>query len=721
MAHPQQASVGAPRLALGARASLHTLRQSSGKFKINKPAKSIPEKPHRPIPVEHRAAQPSPIAHRQETTEFFAESGFNELGISGIICRDLELAGFSRPSAVQALAMPPIVQGKSVVLAAETGSGKTLAYLAPLATLLQRRASAEPDSHSRRSRCLALVLVPNAALCQQVLAATALVSGNGLRAAHVSSSLPPPREPPDIVVATPGGLMALLREGDNYGAMWTEEGVGRHVGHVVVDEADMLLTGGFEKDVNRLLDMFKAADRRMSEEEVMEQCGMNREDFSRLNRFLKRACWEGGLPAMLRAGFRPPGVQQGSTTSSVSGEAAAAPEGSQAEAGGAEGEQVQAEAGPSKHEVDLGPTAAAAAAGEQVAVSVPWRRQYVFVAATMPSALRGDTGAALKDRYPDALWLTGDLLHRSQPQVSHSWLHVAPGQWEESLIAAVLGDAASAVRGPVKGGAAPAGADSRRRTLFSSHDSDDSDDSDGAAADARPNGGLANDASGSGPTAGSMMDITIATDDINGVAAASGRVVDGVVSDDSGAGGAAGSGRVGGVSSSGGEQQRSGSVVVGGRRTLVFARDVSAAQRAAQVLRGAGVKLDVYHKGVPMAERVAVLRRAGEWPDSVVVCTDAAARGVDIPRVDHVVQADFAATAVDFLHRIGRTARAGCSGHVTSLYADEDEALVEVLREYIAAGRPVEDCFSSNRSFSKKLKRYGRFVPRGQEAPKESP
>jgi hypothetical protein len=40
-----------------------------------------------------------------------------------------------------------------------------------------------------------------------------------------------------------------------------------------------------------------------------------------------------------------------------------------------------------------------------------------------------------------------------------------------------------------------------------------------------------------------------------------------------------------------------------------------------------------------------------------------------------------------------------------------------VLQEYVDAGRPVEDCFSRNRSFGRKVKRYGKFVPRGEAGP----
>ena len=56
-----------------------------------------------------------------------------------------------------------------------------------------------------------------------------------------------------------------------------------------------------------------------------------------------------------------------------------------------------------------------------------WRRQYVFVAATMPSILTADVGSVIQKLYPDAEWITGELLHRSKPQITHEWLQVCGG------------------------------------------------------------------------------------------------------------------------------------------------------------------------------------------------------------------------------------------------------------------------------------------------------
>ena len=153
-------------------------------------------------------------------------------------------------------------------------------------------------------------------------------------------------------------------------------------------------------------------------------------------------------------------------------------------------------------------------------------------------------------------------------------------------------------------------------------------------------------------------------------------------------------------------------------RTLIFVKDVASAKSTADRLsRAVDVPVLEYHKGIPFMKRSQTMNAVKNEGLStyVLVATDAAARGLDLPNVDHIVQADFAASAMDFLHRAGRTARAGKSGIVTSLYTREDEALVGAIKEAIDAGVPVEGAFSRNRSFRNKMKKYGTYVPRGQQ------
>uniref|UniRef100_A0A5B7BXT6 RNA helicase n=1 Tax=Davidia involucrata TaxID=16924 RepID=A0A5B7BXT6_DAVIN len=141
-------------------------------------------------------------------------------------------------------------------------------------------------------------------------------------------------------------------------------------------------------------------------------------------------------------------------------------------------------------------------------------------------------------------------------------------------------------------------------------------------------------------------------------------------------------------------------------RTMVFANTVEAVEAVAKVLLGAGIECFRYHSDTSLEERTKnllnFLHKGG-----VLVCTDAAARGLDVPNVSHVIQAEFAMSAVDFLHRVGRTARAGQPGLVTSLYTESNRDLVAVVRQAGTLDQPVEKAFSRKRSFRNKLKKRG--------------
>ncbi|PWA46733.1 DNA/RNA helicase, DEAD/DEAH box type, N-terminal [Artemisia annua] len=139
-------------------------------------------------------------------------------------------------------------------------------------------------------------------------------------------------------------------------------------------------------------------------------------------------------------------------------------------------------------------------------------------------------------------------------------------------------------------------------------------------------------------------------------------------------------------------------------RTMVFANTVEAVEAIATVLQGAGIECYCYHSESSLEERTRNLVDFQE-KGGIFVCTDAAARGTDIPNVSHVIQAEFATSAVDFLHRVGRTARAGQPGLVTSMYNESNRDLVSAVRQAGKLCEPVEKAFSRKRSFRKKLKK----------------
>ncbi|WP_405012135.1 DEAD/DEAH box helicase [Kitasatospora sp. NBC_01539] len=102
-------------------------------------------------------------------------------------------------------------------------------------------------------------------------------------------------------------------------------------------------------------------------------------------------------------------------------------------------------------------------------------------------------------------------------------------------------------------------------------------------------------------------------------------------------------------------------------RTIIFVRTQMGADRVAEQLVEAGVKADALHGGMTQGARTRVL---GDFKDgyvNVVVATDVAARGIHVDGIDLVLNVDPAGDHKDYLHRSGRTARAGRSGIVVTL------------------------------------------------------
>jgi superfamily II DNA/RNA helicase len=132
-----------------------------------------------------------------------------------------------------------------------------------------------------------------------------------------------------------------------------------------------------------------------------------------------------------------------------------------------------------------------------------------------------------------------------------------------------------------------------------------------------------------------------------------------------------------------------------GKRILVFCNTLGSARAAEHHLRERGLATVSYHGDVPLEGRRAAIADfsapAEGAPPPVLVATDLAARGLDIPgRVDHVVNFDFPLNPIDYLHRTGRTARAGAAGRVTSIVARGDKVLAERIEDALTRGLPLD-------------------------------
>ncbi len=125
-------------------------------------------------------------------------------------------------------------------------------------------------------------------------------------------------------------------------------------------------------------------------------------------------------------------------------------------------------------------------------------------------------------------------------------------------------------------------------------------------------------------------------------------------------------------------------------RTMVFVNMKREADRIAHILKHNGIQAAAISGDVPQKKRLRMLREflSGELP--VLVATDVASRGLHVPDVSHVVNYDLPYDPEDYVHRIGRTARAGATGDAISFACETYAMSLPDIEEFIGHAIPVE-------------------------------
>lgn len=120
---------------------------------------------------------------------------------------------------------------------------------------------------------------------------------------------------------------------------------------------------------------------------------------------------------------------------------------------------------------------------------------------------------------------------------------------------------------------------------------------------------------------------------------------------------------------------------------LVFTRTKHRTDRVARTLRNAGHAVQRLHADRSQSQRREALEgfRGGRY--RILVATDIAARGIDVADIQRVINYDLPHTVEDYVHRVGRTARAGADGHATSFAAPEERGQLHAIERHI--GRPL--------------------------------
>jgi ATP-dependent RNA helicase RhlE len=124
------------------------------------------------------------------------------------------------------------------------------------------------------------------------------------------------------------------------------------------------------------------------------------------------------------------------------------------------------------------------------------------------------------------------------------------------------------------------------------------------------------------------------------------------------------------------------------QQVLVFVRTRHGADRLGTQLIKDGIRTAVLHGDKSQGARMRALESFKAGQIAVLVATDIAARGLDIDQLPHVVNFDLPAVAEDYIHRIGRTGRAGLSGEAISLVCPEESGLLAAIEKLLKKSIP---------------------------------
>ncbi len=125
-------------------------------------------------------------------------------------------------------------------------------------------------------------------------------------------------------------------------------------------------------------------------------------------------------------------------------------------------------------------------------------------------------------------------------------------------------------------------------------------------------------------------------------------------------------------------------------RSIIFVNTKRVADRVYAWLEGNGYPCALLSGDIPQKKRQTLLKKFQQGEYNVLVATDVAARGLHIPEVSHVFNFDLPQMAEDYVHRIGRTARAGASGHAITFACEDFAHSLPEIEEYIGHSIPSE-------------------------------
>ncbi|XP_070491815.1 ATP-dependent RNA helicase DDX47 [Chironomus tepperi] len=125
-----------------------------------------------------------------------------------------------------------------------------------------------------------------------------------------------------------------------------------------------------------------------------------------------------------------------------------------------------------------------------------------------------------------------------------------------------------------------------------------------------------------------------------------------------------------------------------GNSFIIFCSTCHATVRVALMLRALGMQAVPLHGQMSQNKRLAALNKFKAKARSILICTDVASRGLDIPHVDVVLNYDIPTHSKDYIHRVGRTARAGRSGKAITMVTQYDVELYQRIEHLLGKQLP---------------------------------
>jgi ATP-dependent RNA helicase DeaD len=151
-------------------------------------------------------------------------------------------------------------------------------------------------------------------------------------------------------------------------------------------------------------------------------------------------------------------------------------------------------------------------------------------------------------------------------------------------------------------------------------------------------------------------------------------------------------------------QQRQGSI-------LVFVKTKFGAEKMAKKLRSINYAADAIHGDLRQRERDKAINAFRSKQTRIMVATDIAARGLDIPHIEHVINHDMPQCPEDYIHRIGRTARNGAEGEALNLITGADRKKWLAIQRLLNPGQKPEPFAGEARGSRKPFNKNKRFRP----------